>query len=105
MNVRVDKFIWATRLCKTRSKATELIKKGKIKLNGENIKPAREVKLGDVIGVVKHNAIFSYKIKALIENRVGAKLVEEYIIDITPVEEIEKFKMYQAAQNTYREYG
>jgi|SRR5690554_4097834 len=105
MSVRIDKFVWSTRLAKTRSKATELIKKGKVKLNGEGIKPAREVKEGDIIGIVKHTSIFSYKIKALLNNRVGAKLVDDYIIDITPEEEIEKFKTYQVAQSAYRGHG
>lgn len=105
MSVRIDKFIWFTRLCKTRSIATELVKKGKVKLNGEDIKPSREVKVGDEIGIVKHTSTFSYTIKALLNNRVGAKLVEEYIVDITPDEEIAKYKTYQAAQSAYRGHG
>ncbi|RYM32444.1 RNA-binding S4 domain-containing protein [Brumimicrobium glaciale] len=105
MSVRIDKFIWFTRLCKTRSIATELVKKGKVKLNGEGIKPAREVKVGDVIGIVKHTSLFTYKIKSLLKNRVGAKLVEDHLIDVTPLEEIEKFKAYQSAQSAYRGHG
>ncbi|RFC53633.1 RNA-binding S4 domain-containing protein [Brumimicrobium aurantiacum] len=105
MSVRIDKFIWFTRLCKTRSIATEQVKKGKVKLNGEGIKPAREVKVGDEIGIIKHTSTFTYKVKSLLKNRVGAKLVEDYIIDITPLEEIEKFKTYQAAQSAYRGHG
>mgnify|MGYP001240637199 CR=1 FL=1 len=103
MSVRIDKFIWFTRLCKTRSIATELVKKGKV--NGEGIKPAREVKVGDEIGIVKHTSIFTYKVKALLKNRVGAKLVEDHLIDVTPIEEIEKFKTYQVAQSAYRGHG
>lgn len=105
MSVRIDKFIWFTRLCKTRSIATEQVKKGKVKLNGEGIKPACEVKVGDEIGIVKHTSVFTYKIKSLLNNRVGAKLVEDYIIDVTPLEEIEKYKTYQAAQSAYRGHG
>ena len=105
MSVRIDKFIWFTRLCKTRSIATEQVKKGKVKLNGEGIKPAREVKVGDEIGIVKHTSVFTYKIKSLLNNRVGPKLVEDYIIDLTPLEEIEKYKTYQAAQSAYRGHG
>ena len=89
MSVRIDKFIWFTRLCKTRSIATELVKKGKVKLNGEGVKPSREVKEGDVVGIVKHTSTFTYKVKSLLKNRVGAKLVEDHIIDITPLEEVE----------------
>ena len=105
MSVRIDKFIWFTRLCKTRSIATELVKKGKVKLNGEGIKPSREVKVGDVIGIVKHTSVFTFKVKSLLKNRVGAKLVEEHLVDITPLEEIEKYKDYQSAQSAYREHG
>lgn len=68
-------------------------------------KPARDVKIGDVIQVIKNTAVFEYKIKELIDRRVGAKLVSEYLIDVTKPEEIEKFKTYQAAQATYRNYG
>ena len=61
--------------------------------------------MGDVIQVSRNTAVFSYQIIQLLEKRVGPKLVEEYIIDLTPLEEIEKFKAYQAAQQVYREKG
>ncbi len=105
MGVRIDKFVWFVRLAKTRSIATEQVKKGKVKLNGEGIKPAREVKIGDTVEIIKHNAVFSFKIKDLLSNRVGAKLVENYIIDVTAPEEVEKFKLYQTSQRVYRDYG
>lgn len=102
---RIDKFIWCVRLSKTRSLATELVKKGKVKLNDDNPKPSREVKLGDQIHITKNNAVFSYKVIGDLSNRVGAKLVTDYIIDVTKPEELEKFKTYQAAQRVYREHG
>ncbi len=105
MSVRVDKFMWCVRLAKTRSVATELIKKGKVKINQDTIKPSREVKVGDVISLTKHNAEFSFKILSLLEKRVGARLVEEFILDITPAGEIEKFKIYQESQKVYRNFG
>ncbi len=105
MSVRVDKYVWCVRLSKTRSKATDRVKKGKIKLNGAQVKPSKDVQIGDVIQISRHNAVFSYKIKDLLNNRVGAKLVDDYVIDMTPVEEVEKFKTYLAAQNTYRHHG
>jgi ribosome-associated heat shock protein Hsp15 len=105
MSCRADKYIWAVRIAKTRSQASELISKGKIKLNQMQVKPARDVKVGDFINVYKNTAVFSYKIIQLLEKRVGPKLVAEYLIDITPLEEIEKFKAYQMAQSAYREYG
>jgi ribosome-associated heat shock protein Hsp15 len=103
MKLRWDKFIWSVRLTKTRSIATELLAKGKIKINGENVKPAKEVKIGDVINLHKNSAVFSFKVLNFLDKRVGAQLVSEYINDITPIEEIDKYKNYQAAQRVYRE--
>lgn len=105
MSLRVDKMVWFVRLTKTRSLATELIQKGKIKLNGATVKPSKEIKIGDTVSILKNNATFSYKIKDLLDRRVGAKLVPDYLIDTTDPLELEKFKTYQAAQSVYREYG
>jgi ribosome-associated heat shock protein Hsp15 len=105
MSVRVDKFVWCSRLAKTRSKATDLIKKGKVRLNNENVKPSKEIQIGDTLQIMKANATFEYKVLALLKNRVGAKLVADYINDITKEEEIEKYKTYRVAQQTYKQYG
>lgn len=105
MSIRIDKYVWSVRLAKTRSQATEQIQKGKIKLNGSQVKPSRDVKTGDVIQVIKNTAVFEYKIKDLLDRRIGAKLVADYLIDVTKPEEIERFKTYIAAQSTYRNYG
>ncbi len=105
MSLRCDKYIWAVRLAKTRSIATEHISKGKIKINGVSTKPSKEIKIGDIISISKNAAVFSYKVILLLDKRVGAKLVSEYLLDITPAEEIEKFRTYQLAQQSYRENG
>lgn len=105
MSIRIDKYAWCVRLTKTRSIATDLIQKGKIKLNGVQVKPSREVKMGDTLQVIKSTAIFEYKVKDLLERRVGAKLIADYLIDVTKPEEIEKFKVYALSQATYRNYG
>lgn len=105
MSLRIDKYIWFVRLAKTRTLATELVQKNKIKLNENPVKPSKEVKIGDTISIIKNNATFSYKIKDLLDRRVGAKLVADYLIDITDPLELEKYKTYQAAQSVYREYG
>ncbi len=105
MSVRIDKFIWCVRLSKTRSKATEKVKKGKVLLNGVQVKPSKEVQEGDEVGIRKHTSTFLYTVKDTLSNRVGAKLVENYIRDITPQEEIEKYKTFQAAQSSYRHHG
>ena len=76
----------------------------KIKINGKECKPSKEVQLGDLISFQKNNAVFSYKILALTNKRLGAKLVNDYILDITPQEEIEKHKTYLLAQVNYRKW-
>lgn len=105
MSLRVDKFVWFVRLAKTRSQSSEAISKGKVKLNQEQVKSSKEVKVGDRIYIHKNTAVFSYKIIQLLDRRVGAKLVQDYIIDITPDEEVEKYKAYQISQSVYRENG
>lgn len=105
MSCRIDKYVWAVRIAKTRSQASDLISKGKVKLNQAQVKPARDVKVGDFIHVYKNTATFTYKIIQLLEKRVGPKLVADYIIDTTPPEEFEKYKIYQVAQSAYRDYG
>lgn len=105
MSCRLDKFVWFVRLSKTRTLATELVQKGKVRLNGSSAKPSKEVKIGDTVSIIKNNATFSYKIKDLLDRRVGAKLVADYLIDMTDPMELEKFKTYQQAQSVYREYG
>ena len=105
MALRIDKYTWAVRLTKTRSQASELISKGKIRLNAIEVKPSRDMKVGDLIQVHKNSAVFSYKVLELLEKRVGPKLVSIYIEDITPIEEVEKYKTYQEAQRVYRDMG
>ncbi len=104
--MRVDKYLWCVRLAKTRSIATELVKKGKIRVNGEQVKPSRVIKLKDVIQFNRNAAEFSFKVIGLPErSRVGAKLVVGLIEDVTPIEELEKHKVYLAAQSNYRHFG
>lgn len=105
MKIRLDKYVWCVRLAKTRSQATELISKSRIKLNGQEVKPSREIKKGDIVTVQRNNASFEYEVLDFLDKRVGAKLVENYLKDITRPEEIEKFKAYQLSQSAYREYG
>ena len=102
---RIDKYAWAVRLFKTRSLAAEQCKTNKILVNNESVKASREVRIGDILSVRKGGAVFSYKVLQLLDNRVGAKLVADYITDITPEEEVEKHKLYQAAQQVYRQNG
>jgi ribosome-associated heat shock protein Hsp15 len=102
MKLRLDKFVWCVRLSKTRTAAAELIAKNKIRLNKKEIKPAKEVAIGDIIDLYKHNAVFSFIIKGLTDKRVSAVIARDLIDDITPEEELEKYKLYVSAQRQYR---
>lgn len=103
---RIDKYVWSVRLTKTRTLAADEIKKGKIQVNEKVVKPSYEVKINDEISYIKSACKFKYKVIGLLEKRVGAKLVEHYLLDITPNEELEKFKLKQLEQSAYRsQYG
>lgn len=82
-----------------------MVKTGKVMINGEIVKASREIKVGEKFSIKKNTAVFTYEVIDLVENRVGAKLVENYLRDITPLEEIEKYKEYQMSQKEYREMG
>lgn len=105
MSCRLDKFVWSVRLAKTRSQAADAVSKNKVKLNGEQAKPSKEVKLGDEVQIIRHTATFTFKVIQLLQKRVGAKLVADYIIDITDPLEVEKLKTYQLSQSIYRDNG
>lgn len=89
--VRIDKWLWAIRIFKTRTIATDSCKKGRVSLrtaSGEAVaKPSRMIKIGDVVCVRKPPITYSFRVKALTENRLGAKLVPEYMENITPKEQ------------------
>ncbi len=102
---RIDKFLWAVRLAKTRSIAADLCKKNKVLVNGIEVKPSKDIKNGDEITIKKSAIKFSYRVVDTLEKRVGAKLVSNYLVDITPVEELEKYKTLQLAQKAYRQNG
>lgn len=91
--IRIDKFIWAVRLFKTRSLGSKAVKAGHVIVNDEPIKPAHNVKVGDQIKVKRNPIWRTYEIKELLKKRVGAKLVADYITECTPESEIEKLAM------------
>lgn len=91
--VRIDKWMWATRIFKTRTIAAEACKKNRIMINGVNIKPSRMIKVGDIIQVRKPPVTYSFKVLALSERRMGAKLVVDYLENVTPAEQYEILEM------------
>ena len=91
--VRIDKWMWATRIFKTRTVATEACKKNRISIGGVSVKPSRMIRAGDVIAVRKPPVTFSFLVLDVTENRVSAKLVPHYYENITPPEEYELLEM------------
>lgn len=87
--VRVDKWLWAVRVFKTRSLATEACKKGRVIIDNISVKPSRIIKIGDIVMVKKMPVTYSYKVLQLSEKRMGAKLVPDFMEDITTKEELE----------------
>jgi ribosome-associated heat shock protein Hsp15 len=104
-HIRIDKFLWAVRLFKTRSLAAEACTKGRIIIKDIQVKPSRAVVKNEIITVKKPPVNYLYKIIEPIENRVSAKLVENYIADITPDEEKLKLDIRQSGIIGYRDKG
>lgn len=90
--LRIDKYLWAIRLFKTRSLATEACKAGRIKLNGQNIKASHEVKVGEIYHVAKGPDRKVIQVTGLLFNRADAKTAVNYYEDKTPLEETVRFK-------------
>ena len=91
MGVRIDKWLWAVRIFKTRSDAAEACRTGKVTINGTEAKPSKDLKEGDCLTVKKVPIMrYSYKVLALVERRLPAKDVPTYCLDITPQEELDK---------------
>ena len=103
--VRIDKWLWAVRLFKTRTLATEECRKGRITIDGVAVKPSRIPKIGDIIKVRKNPVTYSYKIIGIIGKRVGAKLVQEFALDITPPEELKNLEIKQQMGSMERDRG
>ena len=103
--MRVDKFLWCVRYFKTRSIATNACKKGHVKINGDSVKPSRDVFPSDKIEVRKNQINYKIEVLDLPPSRVGAKLVSIYITDITPKEILEKLDLLKYSKDYYRKKG
>ena len=90
---RIDKWLWAVRIYKTRSIAAEACKKGHVSIGDRTAKPAHNVKTGDIVNVKKAPVTYSFKVLKCAENRVGAKLVPELMENVTPQEQYEILEM------------
>lgn len=100
MAIRIDKWLWAVRIYKTRSDATEACRNGRVTLNGSPAKPSKEVKEGDIVTVRKNPVTYSIRVVGLVNNRQPARNVPLYAENITPEEELMKLKM-----NSYTSFG
>ena len=105
MEVRVDKYLWAMRIYKTRSIATDACKCGRVKMNGVEIKPSRTFHVGDIFTVRKGPITYTYRILQLWGNRLGAKMVPEYLQDITPKEQLELLELARYTAQSGRDRG
>lgn len=103
--MRVDKFLWCVRYYKTRSIATNACKQGKVKINGASVKPSKEVFPGEKISLRKNQIDYELEVLDLPPSRVGAKLANIYVLDITPKENFEKLELLKYSKDYYRKKG
>ena len=103
LNVRIDKWLWMVRLFKTRSIATEACNAGKVKLNGENVKPSRDVRVGEVYEVHIGSLHKTVEVVGAPKSRVGAPLVPDYCTDLTPQSEYNRMKTLKTQE--FRPHG
>lgn len=91
--VRIDKWLWAVRIFKTRTIACDACKLGRVTIGGQKVKPSRNIKVGEIIEVRKPPITYSFKVLALSENRMGAKLVPGFMENVTPREQLDLLEM------------
>jgi len=103
--IRIDKYLWAVRQFKTRTMAGDACRGGKVKLNGAPIKASREIKVGDTIEIATPGLTKVIKVLELLNNRVGAPKVPEFIQDITPQDAIDQAKLVRQTNFEKRDRG
>ncbi len=104
-NVRIDKWLWAVRIFKTRSQASEACRKGHVSIGDLPVKPSREIHPGEIVKVRKNPITRSFKILAVSGKRMSAKLVPDFLEDVTPPEELELLKVQKDMNWITRERG
>jgi len=103
--VRIDKWLWSVRVFKTRNQATLACRSGKVRISDQPVKPSREIKTGEIITISLDSLKRSVRVVAPVESRVGAKLVDQFLEDLTPQEEYQKLKLRRKAGFGYRLRG
>lgn len=105
MDVRLDKYLWAVRIFKTRSDAADAIRNNRVTVNGAYAKPSRDAKVGDKIDVKRGLITYSYLVLELVSNRQPAKNVSQYCQNITPQSELDKLNIPRETIFVFRERG
>jgi ribosome-associated heat shock protein Hsp15 len=103
--MRIDKYLWTVRYFKTRSLATEACKKGRVKINESNVKPAKEIYVGEKLSVRKNQINYQLEVLDIPKNRVGPKLVDLYRKDTTPTSEFDAQNLLKLSKDYYRKKG
>ena len=103
--VRIDKWLWSVRVYKTRSEAAEACKKGRVKVNGMEAKPSRDVRINDIITIRKSPVVYTFRVIGSISNRQPAKLVETFAENLTPQEELDKLNVNSSLVTMVRDKG
>ena len=104
-DIRLDKYLWAVRIFKTRSDAADAIRQNRVLVNDAYAKPSREVKVGDMISVRRERVTYSYKVLDLVSSRQPAKNVPTYCLNCTPQEELDKLTIPRETVFVFRERG
>ncbi len=104
-SLRIDKWLWAVRVFKTRTLASEACKHGRVKINGTHVKASKEVKIGDIVIIDLNPVEKTFKVLEILKNRVSAKLVSDFAEDLTPQENYEKADIIRKTKLIYRPKG
>ena len=104
-SVRIDKWLWAVRVFNTRTIASEACKKGRILIDNNSVKPSRMIRVGEVVQVKKPPVTYSFKVLAIAQKRMGAKLVSGFMENVTPPEEYEVLEMNKLSGFIDRQRG
>ena len=103
--VRIDKWLWAVRVFKTRTIASEACKKGRVLIDNHSVKPSRMIRIGEVVQVKKPPVTYSFKVLDIAQKRMGAKLVAGFMENVTPPEEYEVLEMNKLSGFIDRQRG
>lgn len=103
--MRIDKWLWCVRIYKTRQIASKACNSGKVKINDKKIKPSRSVSQNDILSIQKGYVKFKFEVLNLLDRRISAKLVDDFVKDITPKNELIKLKISKNIKLFHREKG